>query len=83
MLGRQASDYSLKAVVYQDIAGHQEDSTPRLYQILFSKQLNRNQWRAILLITGGCMCKESGKVTTLGFQAHMGTKEFLHNLRRM
>ena len=41
----------------------------RLYQILFSKQLNRNQWAAILLITLGCMCKESGKVTTFGFQA--------------
>ncbi|CAE7242638.1 senju [Symbiodinium pilosum] len=44
-----------------------------LYQILFSKQLNRNQWRAILLITGGCMCKESGKVTTLGFQANLSS----------
>lgn len=36
---------------------------------MFSKQLNRNQWAAILLITLGCMCKESGKVTTFGFQA--------------
>lgn len=44
----------------------------RLYQILFSKQLNRNQWMAIALITVGCMCKESEKVTTLGFQARLG-----------
>ena len=41
----------------------------RLYQVLFSKRLNRNQWSAILLITLGCMCKESGKVTKFGFQA--------------
>eukprot|EP00435_Cladocopium_sp_Y103_P006063 s2872_g1.t4 len=44
-----------------------------LYQILFSKQLNRNQWAAILLITLGCMCKESGKVTTFGFQANLSS----------
>lgn len=45
-----------------------------LYQILFSKQLNCNQWAAILLITLGCMCKESGKVTTFGgFQANLGS----------
>lgn len=35
-----------------------------LYQWLFSKHLNRNQWLAILLITLGCMCKESNKLTT-------------------
>lgn len=44
-----------------------------LYQILFSKQLNRNQWAAILLITLGCMCKESGKVTKFGFQANLSS----------
>eukprot|EP00438_Fugacium_kawagutii_P004061 Skav200552 [mRNA] locus=scaffold2256:25017:27325:+ [translate_table: standard] len=44
-----------------------------LYQILFSKQLNRNQWSAILLITLGCMCKESAKVTTFGFQANLSS----------
>lgn len=38
--------------------------TGTLYQWLFSKQLNRNQWMAILLITLGCMCKESDKLTT-------------------
>ena len=35
-----------------------------LYQVLFSKQLSRNQWLAILLITFGCMCKESDKLTS-------------------
>eukprot|EP00440_Ansanella_granifera_P001343 gb/GFBE01001446.1/.p1 GENE.gb/GFBE01001446.1/~~gb/GFBE01001446.1/.p1 ORF type:complete len:327 (+),score=59.05 gb/GFBE01001446.1/:1-981(+) len=37
-----------------------------LYQWLFSKRLNRNQWYAILLIMLGCMCKESDKLTSLG-----------------
>uniref|UniRef100_A0A7S0JCZ0 Uncharacterized protein n=1 Tax=Calcidiscus leptoporus TaxID=127549 RepID=A0A7S0JCZ0_9EUKA len=32
-----------------------------LYQMLFSRQLNRNQWRAILLIAAGCIVKESSK----------------------
>ncbi|CAJ1417356.1 unnamed protein product [Effrenium voratum] len=44
-----------------------------LYQVLFSKRLNRNQWSAILLITLGCMCKESGKVTKFGFQANLSS----------
>ncbi|CAE8703309.1 unnamed protein product [Polarella glacialis] len=35
-----------------------------LYQCIFSKRLNRNQWLAILLITLGCMCKESRKLTS-------------------
>ncbi|CAE7202344.1 senju [Symbiodinium natans] len=47
--------------------------TGLLYQVLFAKQLNRNQWRAIFLITGGCMCKESGKVKALGFQANLSS----------
>lgn len=34
-----------------------------VYEIVFSKHLNRNQWAAIVLITVGCMCKESGKLT--------------------
>merc|ERR1712087_762657 len=32
-----------------------------LYQMLFSRRLNRNQWRAILLITAGCIAKELDK----------------------
>lgn len=35
-----------------------------LYQWLFSKRLSRNQWLAIVLITLGCMCKESAKLTS-------------------
>ena len=38
--------------------------TGLLYQWLFSKRLNRNQWIAIVLITLGCMCKESAKLTS-------------------
>ena len=38
--------------------------TGLLYQWLFSKRLNRNQWAAIVLITIGCMCKESAKLTS-------------------
>lgn len=33
-----------------------------IYQLVFSKQLNRNQWLAIILITFGCMVKESSKL---------------------
>eukprot|EP00439_Symbiodinium_sp_Y106_P019257 s6301_g2.t1 len=44
-----------------------------LYQLLFARQLNRNQWQAILLITAGCMCKESGKVKALGLQANLSS----------
>eukprot|EP00933_Yihiella_yeosuensis_P082957 TRINITY_DN97004_c0_g1_i1.p1 TRINITY_DN97004_c0_g1~~TRINITY_DN97004_c0_g1_i1.p1 ORF type:complete len:354 (-),score=50.93 TRINITY_DN97004_c0_g1_i1:211-1272(-) len=36
--------------------------TAVIYQILFSKQLNRNKWYAIFLITAGCMVKESNKL---------------------
>lgn len=35
-----------------------------LYQVLFSKRLSRNQWLGIALITLGCMCKESDKLTS-------------------
>jgi len=41
-----------------------------LYQALFAKRLNRNQWLGIGLITLGCMCKESDKLTsTAGLSA--------------
>jgi len=33
-----------------------------IYQRAFAKRLNRNQWVAIVLITLGCMLKESGKM---------------------
>ncbi|KAL1523042.1 hypothetical protein AB1Y20_018003 [Prymnesium parvum] len=36
--------------------------TGLLYQALFAKRLNRNQWLAIVLIAVGCMCKEAGKL---------------------
>jgi len=38
--------------------------TGLLYQWLFSRQLSRNQWIGIVLITFGCMCKESAKLTS-------------------
>ena len=38
-------------------------------QALFSKRLNRNQWLAILLITLGCVCKESSKLNGDGLSA--------------
>jgi len=34
-----------------------------IYQIVFQKSLNRNQWLAIVLITFGCVIKESGKLS--------------------
>uniref|UniRef100_A0A6S9UKE5 Uncharacterized protein n=1 Tax=Chrysotila carterae TaxID=13221 RepID=A0A6S9UKE5_CHRCT len=37
--------------------------TGLLYQLLFSKQLNRHQWRAIILISVGCVVKESAKLS--------------------
>ena len=38
--------------------------TGLLYQWLFAKRPNRNQWLGIVLITMGCMCKESAKLTS-------------------
>lgn len=34
-----------------------------IYQLVFSKQLNQNQWVAILLIAAGCMIKEMDKLS--------------------
>lgn len=37
-----------------------------LHQAIFGRKLNKNQWGAMLLITAGCMMKESGKFTGEG-----------------
>ena len=37
-----------------------------IYQQAFSKRLNRNQWLAIVLISLGCMAKESAKLAPGG-----------------
>lgn len=36
--------------------------TGLVYQVVFARRLNRNQWAAIILITVGCMVKESSKL---------------------
>lgn len=36
--------------------------TGLLYQLLFARRLNRNQWLAILLTASGCMVQESAKL---------------------
>ena len=48
--------------------------TGLLWQRLFSKALNRNQWVAIGLIALGCMVKESGKLSPggSGLSANLG-----------
>jgi len=43
-----------------------------LFQTLFSKQLNRNQWSAIALIAFGCMVKESPKLSQGGLDVALG-----------
>lgn len=42
-----------------------------LFQILFKKTLNRNQWLAILCVTAGCMMKESAKLTAGEAQSNL------------
>ena len=50
--------------------------TGLLYQWLFAKRLNRNQWLAIVLITIGCMCKESSKLSS-GVAMHANMRAWL------